>query len=211
MTTIEQTMTIPAVVSRAGGSVDGPDSLIDATIPTPPTPTGHDLLVEVKAVSVNPVDVKVRASGNRGGTDRVLGWDAAGTVIAVGEEVTLFRPGDDVYYAGAIERPGSYASRQLVDERIVGPKPTSLSYAEAAALPLTGITAWEALFDKLGLTEDSTGTLACARRRGRGGLDPDPAREGAHRGSGDRHRLPARVPRVGALPRRGRDRRSQCG
>lgn len=159
MTTIEQPMTIPAVVSRAGGSVDGPDSLIDATIPTPPTPTGHDLLVEVKAVSVNPVDVKVRASGNRGGTDRVLGWDAAGTVIAVGEEVTLFRPGDDVYYAGAIERPGSYASRQLVDERIVGPKPTSLSYAEAAALPLTGITAWEALFDKLGLTEDSTGTL----------------------------------------------------
>lgn len=153
------TETVAAVVSRAGGPLDGPDSLVDAMIPAPVAPVGHDLLVQVKAVSVNPVDVKVRASGNRGGKDRVLGWDAAGTVLAVGDQVTLFRPGDEVYYAGALERRGSNASRQLVDERIVGPKPTALNYAEAAALPLTGITAWEALFDKLRLTAQSTGTL----------------------------------------------------
>ena len=110
-------------------------------------------------MSVNPVDVKVRASGNRGDKDRILGWDASGTVVAVGEDVTLFRPGDEVFYAGAIERSGSYSARQLVDERIVGPKPSSLTHAQAAALPLTGITAWEALFDKLGLTQNSSGTL----------------------------------------------------
>ncbi len=151
--------TVPAVVSRAGGALDGPDSLVDATIPAPGAPTGHDLLVEVRAVSVNPVDVKVRASGNRGGKDCVLGWDASGIVLAVGGDVTLFRPGDEVFYAGAIERSGSYAAQQLVDERIVGPKPATLSHAEAAALPLTGITAWEAQFDKLHLTKDSDGTL----------------------------------------------------
>lgn len=151
--------TVRAVVSRAGGPIGGPDSLVDASLPAPGAPTGHDLLVQVAAVSVNPVDVKVRASGNRGGGDRVLGWDASGTVLAVGEQVTLFRPGDQVFYAGAIERSGTYAAQQLVDERIVGPKPASLSDAEAAALPLTAITAWEALFDKLKLTEASTGTL----------------------------------------------------
>ncbi len=159
MTAAPSNDTVPAVVSRAGGPLDGPDSLIDARIPAPRAPRGHDLLVEVKAISVNPVDVKVRASGQRDGTDRVLGWDASGTVLAVGENATLFRPGDEVFYAGAIERPGSYAARQLVDERIVGPKPSSLTHAQAAALPLTGITAWEALFDKLRLTADSSGTL----------------------------------------------------
>ncbi|MDO5065606.1 MAG: zinc-binding alcohol dehydrogenase family protein [Actinomyces bowdenii] len=149
----------PAVVSRAGGPLGHPGSLVDTRIPAPQAPTGHDLLVEVRAVSVNPVDVKVRASKNRDAAERVLGWDAVGTVLAVGEEVRLFRPGDEVFYAGAIERPGSYAGQQLVDERIVGPKPSSLDDAQAAALPLTAITAWEALFDKLGLSQDSTGTL----------------------------------------------------
>lgn len=149
--------TIEAVVSR-GGPLDSPASLLDTRIPEPGEPTGHDLLVEVEAVSVNPVDVKVRASG-AGGRDRVLGWDAAGTVVRVGEEVTMFQPGDQVYYAGSLDRPGSYARRQLVDERIVALKPTSLGFAEAAALPLTAITAWEALFDKLRLNEDSTGTI----------------------------------------------------
>ena len=151
--------TVAAVVSRAGGPIEGPDSLVDATIPAPGEPTGHDILVAVKAVSVNPVDVKVRASGNRGQKDRVLGWDAAGTVVAVGDEVTLFQPGDEVYYAGSLDRPGSYARQQLVDERIVARKPTSLDHAAAAALPLTAITAWEALFDKLRLDQDSTGTI----------------------------------------------------
>lgn len=152
--------TMTAVVTRSGGSVDIPDVLVDATVPAPAAPTGHDILVEVKALSVNPVDVKVRAALNHtGGEERILGWDAAGTVIAVGEQTTLFQPGDDVYYAGALERPGSYGQLQLVDERIVGPKPSSLDYASAAALPLTSLTAWEALFDKLHLSRNSAGTI----------------------------------------------------
>lgn len=155
----ENAQTIPAVINRAGGPIDGPDSLIDTSIPAQGEPTGKDLLVEVRAVSVNPVDVKVRASGNRARKDRVLGWDASGIVLATGDEATLFRPGDEVFYAGSLDRPGSYASRQLVDERIVGAKPASLTHAEAAALPLTAITAWEVLFDKLRLTAESTGSL----------------------------------------------------
>ena len=118
----------------------------------------HDLLVEVEAVSVNPVDVKLRAGAPSGGF-RVLGFDAAGTVRAVGSEVTLFVPADEVYYAGSIDRPGTNQRRHVVDERITGRKPTNLSFGDAAALPLTVITAWESLFDRLGLTEGSVGTL----------------------------------------------------
>ena len=125
------------------------NSLVDIELPKP-TPAGHDLLVEVKAVSVNPVDYKVRRSSPPDGTDwKVIGWDAAGIVRAVGEEVTLFQPGDEVFYAGSITRPGTNAEFHLVDERIVGRKPKTLDWAEAAALPLTSITAWEALFDRL--------------------------------------------------------------
>lgn len=128
-----------------------PQSLQDVTLPDP-VPAGRDLLVEVRAVSVNPVDTKVRASLPEDGSQpRVLGWDASGVVRAVGPEVTLFRPGDRVWYAGAIDRPGSNAELQLVDERIVGRMPQSLDFAEAAALPLTAITAWELLFDRLGV------------------------------------------------------------
>lgn len=123
-----------------------------------PAPGPHDVLVEVEAVSVNPVDVKLRAAAPSGGF-RVLGFDAAGTVRAVGSEVTLFEPGDEVFYAGSIDRPGTNQRLHLVDERIVGRKPTSLSFADAASLPLTAITAWEALFDRLGLAASSTGTL----------------------------------------------------
>jgi len=151
------TETMSAVVTRAGGSIEGSGSLVDSAIPAPGRPAGRDLLVRISAVSVNPVDVKVRASG--GDAERVLGWDASGTVVAVGEDATLFEPGDEVYYAGALTRPGSYAEQQLVDERIVGRKPASLTHAEAAALPLTAITAWESLFDKLRLDASSTGTL----------------------------------------------------
>ena len=150
--------TVDAVVTRAGGPVDAPESLVDARIPAPGNPTAHDLLVEVRAVSVNPVDVKVRAA-TRSGNERILGWDAAGTVLRVGEQVTLFRPGDEVFYAGSLDRPGSYSRQQLVDERIVARKPASLDFAQAAALPLTAITAWEALFDKLRLSAESTGTM----------------------------------------------------
>jgi zinc-binding alcohol dehydrogenase family protein len=129
--------------------IDDPASLLDVEIETP-APSGRDLLVEVKAVSVNPVDYKVRlrAAAEPGGY-KILGFDAAGVVAAVGPEATLFKPGDAVFYAGDIGRPGTNAQFHLVDERIVGPKPASLSFAEAAALPLTSITAYEMLFDRL--------------------------------------------------------------
>ncbi len=112
-----------------------------------PAPDGHDLLVKVEAVSVNPVDYKQRKAGSP--APRVLGWDAAGTVEAIGQEVTLFKPGDAVYYAGDVTRPGCDSEFHLVDERIVGRKPKQLDFAQAAAIPLTAITAWEAFFDRL--------------------------------------------------------------
>jgi NADPH:quinone reductase len=117
-----------------------------------PEPNPRDLLIRIKAISVNPADTKVRI-GRQGTTDApvILGWDAAGVVESIGTEVTLFKPGDEVYYAGDIGRAGSYADYGLVDERLTGMKPKSLSFAEAAALPLTAITAWEALFDRLHL------------------------------------------------------------
>ncbi|HWI36905.1 MAG TPA: zinc-binding alcohol dehydrogenase family protein [Burkholderiales bacterium] len=121
-------------------------SLTDIELPTP-KPTGHDLLVKVEAVSVNPVDTKQRKAGSP--TPRVLGWDAAGTVEAVGSEVSLFKRGDAVYYAGDVTRPGSDSEFHLVDERIVGRKPKKLDFAQAAAIPLTAITAWESYFDRM--------------------------------------------------------------
>lgn len=125
-----------------------------------PAPGPRDLLVAVKAVSVNPVDTKVRR--RRQGTDGkpvILGWDAAGVVEAVGSEVSLFRPGDEVFYAGSLTRDGTNAECHLVDERIVGLKPKSLGFAEAAALPLTAITAWEGLFDRLDVPKNGAGKL----------------------------------------------------
>lgn len=134
--------------------IEDPRSFLDVDLPKP-TASGRDLLVAVKAVSVNPVDTKVR-SPKEGveETPRVLGWDASGVVEAVGPDVTLFKPGDEVFYAGDITRPGSNSEFQLVDERIVGPKPKSLNFAEAAALPLTSITAYESFFDRLGIDRD---------------------------------------------------------
>ena len=146
-----------AVGYRQAGAVDAPGALEDITLPEP-APSGRDLLVEVKAVSVNPVDTKVRRSTSaEGGGYKVLGWDATGIVRATGPQATLFRPGDEVFYAGSIDRPGTNSALHLVDERIVGPKPTSLGFAEAAALPLTAITAWEALFDRLDVRKPVTG------------------------------------------------------
>ncbi|BCX51777.1 MULTISPECIES: zinc-binding alcohol dehydrogenase family protein [Comamonadaceae] len=138
--------------------IDNPQALIDISLPRP-TPGPRDLLVEVRAVSVNPVDTKVRA-GTITKEPIILGWDATGIVREVGAEVTLFQPGDEVFYAGSIARPGSYSEFHLVDERIVGHKPHSLSAADAAALPLTSITAWELLFDRLGVVE-GTGEGKC--------------------------------------------------
>lgn len=135
------------------------DVFADVDLPKP-TAEGQDILVQVKAVSVNPVDTKVRNSGGDKVENpaRILGWDASGIVEAVGPDVTLFQPGDEVYYAGDITRSGSNAAFQLVDERIVGRKPTSLGFAEAAALPLTTITAYEAFFDRLGIHRNGGST-----------------------------------------------------
>lgn len=136
-----------------------PHCFIAAELPTP-TPGPRDLLVRVNATSINPVDTKVRAPKAKvEATPRVLGWDAVGEVVAVGSEVSLFKAGDRVWYAGDISRPGSNSALQLVDERIAAIAPTSLSDLEAAALPLTAITAWEALFDRIGLNRESEGRL----------------------------------------------------
>ncbi|MBL5883609.1 zinc-binding alcohol dehydrogenase family protein [Lelliottia aquatilis] len=129
---------------------DQPSVFIEITQPMP-QPGEHDLLVEVKAVSVNPVDTKVHAGLTKNGLQapRILGWDASGIVKAVGASVTQFQAGDEVWYAGDITRPGSNATHQLIDARIVGHKPQSLDWAAAAALPLTALTAWEGLFERL--------------------------------------------------------------
>ena len=137
-------------ITRAASEGSNIPFLSEIELPIPEA-TGHDLLVEVKAISVNPVDTKVRA-GFSSDTPRVLGWDGVGVVKAVGPQVTLFAPGDEVWYAGALGRPGSNSEFQLVDERIVALKPRTLDNASAAALPLTAITAWELLFDRLGVT-----------------------------------------------------------
>lgn len=131
--------------------INNPKSLMDVEMDKP-KPSGRDILVSIKAIAINPVDVKVRAPKDKvEETPRILGWDASGVVESVGEDVTLFTPGDEVYYAGDITRPGTYAEYQLVDERIVGHKPKSLSFAESAALPLTTLTAYESFFDRLNL------------------------------------------------------------
>ena len=139
------------VYTQHGLPIDDPQALVDTELPMP-LAGPHDLLVEVRAVSVNPVDTKIRL-GSAVSEPRVLGWDASGVVRAVGANVTLFAPGDEVFYAGSIVRPGSNSQFQAVDERIVGRKPANLGFAEAAALPLTSITAWELLFDRLRVPE----------------------------------------------------------
>lgn len=130
--------------------IEDADSLIDFET-AKPEPRGRDVRVAVKAISANPVDYKVRKrAAPPDGETKILGYDAAGVVDAVGPDVMLFRPGDEVFYAGSILRQGTNSEFHLVDERIVGNKPKSLSFAQAAALPLTSITAWELLFDRLG-------------------------------------------------------------
>lgn len=146
-----------AIGYKTPGAIDRADALVDIELPRP-IPTGRDLLVAVQAVSVNPVDTKIRRSATpTDGEWKVLGWDAVGHVVQVGEEVVGFKPGDEVFYAGSILRPGSNSEFQLIDERIVGAKPTTLSNAEAAALPLTALTAWEMLFDRLDIAKPVPG------------------------------------------------------
>lgn len=155
------------------------DALQDLILPDAAEPRGHDLLVEVRAVSVNPVDAKLRAAAAPAGEPRVLGFDAAGVIRARGSQAHLFGDGEEVFYAGAVNRPGSNAQFHLVDERIVGRKPKNLSFAEAAAMPLTSITAWEALFDRLRVRDGAllviggaggVGSMAIQLARARTGL-----------------------------------------
>lgn len=146
-----------AVGYQTAGPLDRTDALVDIEIETP-TATGRDLLVAVKAISVNPVDTKVRRRASADpGQWKVLGWDVSGEVVAVGDDVTLFKPGDEVFYAGSVARAGANSEYHLVDERIAGHKPSTLTHAEAAALPLTSITAWEMLFDRLGINRPVPG------------------------------------------------------
>jgi zinc-binding alcohol dehydrogenase family protein len=139
-----------AVAYRKSLPIDAAEALLDVELERP-RPAGRDLLVSVKAVSVNPVDTKVRVRADPAGEPKVLGYDAAGVVAEVGPGATLFKPGDEVYYAGSIVRPGTNGEFHLVDERIVGRKPSNLDFAQAAAMPLTSITAWELLFDRIGV------------------------------------------------------------
>lgn len=141
-----------AVGSYKALAVNEAEAFLDVEIDKP-VATGRNILVEVRAISVNPVDTKIRKRPHPDETLRILGWDAAGVVTAVGDDVTMFAVGDEVYYAGCVTKPGSNSEYQLVDERIAAKKPTSLGFAESAALPLTTITAWEALFERLGVSK----------------------------------------------------------
>lgn len=144
-----------AIILNHTQSTHSSEWFSETEIPTP-TPEPRDLLVRVKALSVNPVDYKVRTSPQRQHPSRILGWDASGIVEAVGQDVTLFNVGDEVYYAGSVIRAGNNSEYHVVDERIVGKKPTSLTFEQAAAMPLTTITAWEALFERLGIEPQKT-------------------------------------------------------
>ncbi len=164
-----------------------------------PVPGQYDLLVEVKAVSVNPVDTKVHAGLQKSGLQqpRILGWDASGIVVGVGSGVSGFKPGDEVWYAGDITRPGSNSSHQLIDSRIAAHKPCSLNWAESAALPLTALTAREALFR----TSKHSGCAGAQdavdhRRRRRSRLAGHSAGRIAQQGESDRHRLKAGIRRT---------------
>lgn len=138
-----------AIGYKSAGAIERDDALQDIELPRP-VPAGRDILVEVEAISVNPVDTKVRKGANpEAGQWKILGWDAVGKVVEAGPDVKGFKVGDEVFYAGSLIRPGANSQFHLVDERIVGKKPKTLSNAEAAALPLTAITAWEMLFDRL--------------------------------------------------------------
>src|SRR5689334_20238557 len=138
--------------------ISDPRALEDLALPDPEAPAGRDLLVRVHAVSVNPRDLKSRMSlAASAGKPVVLGYDASGVVEAAGPDVQLFRPGDAVFYAGVLDRPGSNAELQLVGERIVGRKPATLGHPAAASLPLTTLTAWEMLFDRLEIPRDGGG------------------------------------------------------
>ncbi|MEG8238134.1 MULTISPECIES: zinc-binding alcohol dehydrogenase family protein [Acinetobacter] len=158
-----------AVAYQKAGPITSPESLVDIELDTPAA-KGHDLLVRVQAISVNPVDTKIRKNISAESGWKVLGWDAVGVVEATGDKVTQFKVGDVVWYAGALNRQGSNSELQLVDERIVGHKPKILGATEAAALPLTAITAWEMLFDRLQVPKTAPANTTILVIGGAGGV-----------------------------------------
>jgi zinc-binding alcohol dehydrogenase family protein len=167
--------------------IDNKEALVDIELPKP-EPKGRDLLVEIQAVSVNPVDTKIRKRASAGPEPwKVLGWDAAGIVRATGPDATLFKLSDAVFYAGAIGRQGTNSEFHVVDERIVGRKPSSLDWTEAAALPLTAITAWEMLFDRLDVRKSVPGAASAILIVGGAGTNV-PLSEGHVLYVGVRHR-----------------------
>ncbi|CCM79497.1 zinc-binding alcohol dehydrogenase family protein [Rhizobium mesoamericanum] len=146
-----------AVAYKTAGSINREDSLKDVELSRPAV-AGRDILVEVEAISVNPVDTKIRKGVSpEKGQWKVLGWDAVGKVVEVGPDAKSFSVGDEVFYAGSLIRPGANSQFHVVDERIVGRKPKTISNAQAAALPLTAITAWEMLFDRLDIRKPVPG------------------------------------------------------
>lgn len=158
-----------AVAYQKAGPITSPEALVDIELDTP-VAKGHDLLVRVQAISVNPVDTKIRKNVSAESGWKVLGWDAVGVVEAIGDKVTQFKVGDIVWYAGALNRQGSNSELQLVDERIVGHKPKTLEATEAAALPLTAITAWEMLFDRLQVPKTAPANTTILVIGGAGGV-----------------------------------------
>ncbi|MBJ8504865.1 zinc-binding alcohol dehydrogenase family protein [Acinetobacter seifertii] len=158
-----------AVAYQKAGPITSPEALVDIELDTP-VAEGHDLLVHVQAISVNPVDTKIRKNVSAESGWKVLGWDAVGVVEAIGDKVTQFKVGDIVWYAGALNRQGSNSELQLVDERIVGHKPKTLEATEAAALPLTAITAWEMLFDRLQVQKNAPENTTILVIGGAGGV-----------------------------------------
>lgn len=158
-----------AVAYQKAGPITSPEALVDIELDTP-VAEGHDLLVRVQAISVNPVDTKIRKNVSAESGWKVLGWDAVGVVEATGDKVTQFKVGDVVWYAGALNRQGSNSELQLVDERIVGHKPKTLEATEAAALPLTAITAWEMLFDRLQVQKNAQENTTILVIGGAGGV-----------------------------------------
>ncbi|WP_151740630.1 zinc-binding alcohol dehydrogenase family protein [Acinetobacter seifertii] len=158
-----------AVAYQKAGPITSPEALVDIELDTP-VAEGHDLLVRVQAISVNPVDTKIRKNVSAESGWKVLGWDAVGVVESIGDKVTQFKVGDIVWYAGALNRQGSNSELQLVDERIVGHKPKTLEATEAAALPLTAITAWEMLFDRLQVQKNALENTTILVIGGAGGV-----------------------------------------
>ena len=158
-----------AIGYQKAGPITEANSLVDIDVPVPEL-RPHDVLVQVKGISINPVDSKIRTNVSPESGYKVIGYDACGTITAVGADVTEFQVGDDVFYAGDLTRPGTNSEFHAVDARIIGKKPQSLDFDEAAGIPLTAITAWELLFDSMRLVENGEDGKSILVLGGAGGV-----------------------------------------